>query len=90
MTLREQAARDYHVKLVGPVKRKVTREPRTGSIFDREALTIDWERPTLTCPAGNGSGNWTPPPSLAPLPACPTNSTNCRPRREPNRLPRPG
>ncbi|MGK5532082.1 IS1182 family transposase [Streptomyces sp. URMC 129] len=64
--VRDRVAREDEVALVGPVRAKPTRRPRTGATFSRDAFDIDWERQEVTCPGGKTSSQWAAPPSVAP------------------------
>lgn len=62
----DQSAREHGITLVGPVRKKRTRQSRKGNVFDRDAFTIDWERQQVVCPQGKLSREWSTPLSIAP------------------------
>ncbi|MYS19958.1 Transposase DDE domain-containing protein [Streptomyces sp. DvalAA-14] len=64
--LKQQVAREHGVGLVGPIRARSTRQSRKGTVFHREAFTIDWDAQQVTCPQGKVSRRWSTPPSLAP------------------------
>jgi hypothetical protein len=66
VALKQQVAREHGVGLVGPIRAKSTRQSRKGTVFHREAFTIDWDAQQVTCPQGKVSRRWSTPPSLAP------------------------
>ncbi|GAA2627797.1 hypothetical protein GCM10010411_76260 [Actinomadura fulvescens] len=76
--LRDRAARDHQVDLVGPVKAKATRRSRKGNVFTRDAFTIDWDHQKVTCPQGNTSPTWLTSPSLAPYVQVNFSKRDCR------------
>ncbi|WP_324197203.1 transposase [Streptomyces sp. NRRL B-1677] len=63
VALRDRAAREHQIYLVGPVRKKITRK---GNVFDRDAFNIDWEQRQVTCPQGQVSSGWSSGPSIAP------------------------
>ncbi|MGW6793653.1 IS1182 family transposase [Streptomyces chartreusis] len=66
VALKQQVARDHGVGLVGPIRARSTRQSRKGTVFSRDAFTIDWDAKEVTCPQGKASRPWTTPPSIAP------------------------
>lgn len=64
--LRRRVAADHDVRLVGPIRAKTTRKPRTGVLFDRDKFTIKWDEHMVICPDRVASGDWSAPPSRAP------------------------
>jgi hypothetical protein len=62
----DQSAREHGITLVGPVRKKRTRQSRQGNVFDRDAFTIDWERQQVVCPQGKPSREWSAPLSITP------------------------
>ncbi|MFD5505906.1 transposase [Streptomyces sp. NPDC127061] len=65
VALKQQVAREHGVGLVGPIRARTTRQSREGTVFHREAFTIDWDKKQVTCPQGKMSRRWSTPPSLA-------------------------
>ncbi|MFE7467272.1 IS1182 family transposase [Streptomyces sp. NPDC057499] len=65
VALKQQVARDHGVGLVGPIRARSTRQSRKGTVFSRDAFTIDWDTKEVTCPHGKISRPWTTPPSIA-------------------------
>ncbi|WP_329327006.1 transposase [Streptomyces mirabilis] len=66
VALKQKVAREHGVGLVGPIRARSTRQSRKGTVFHREAFTINWDAKEVTCPEGNVSRRWSTPPSLAP------------------------
>ncbi|MFK0160476.1 transposase [Streptomyces sp. NPDC090493] len=62
----DQADREHGITLVGPVRKKRTRQSRKGNVFDRDAFTIDWDRQHAVCPQGKLSRQWATPPAITP------------------------
>ncbi|MHB6904768.1 IS1182 family transposase [Streptomyces sp. DB-54] len=52
------ARRDHQVELVGPVKPISSRQQAVSGYFDNTGFTIDWDRHTVTCPAGKQNTIW--------------------------------
>ncbi|MEU5548046.1 transposase [Streptomyces sioyaensis] len=50
VALKKQVAREHGVGLVGPIRARSTRQSRKGTVFHREAFTIDWDNEQVTCP----------------------------------------
>ncbi|MCX5096873.1 hypothetical protein ACFV8Z_48740 [Streptomyces sp. NPDC059837] len=66
VALKQQVASEHGVGLVGPIRARSTRQSRKGTVFHREAFTIDWDAKQVTCPQRKVSRRWSIPPSLAP------------------------
>jgi len=54
------AARQFGVTLVTPLRTDSSRQARAGDGYDRSAFTIDYDARTATCPQGKPSTGWTP------------------------------
>lgn len=65
VALKQQVAHEHGVGLVGPIRARSTRQSRKGTVFHREAFTINWDAKEVTCPQGNVSRRWSTPPSRA-------------------------
>ncbi|MFI9588618.1 IS1182 family transposase [Streptomyces sp. NPDC052236] len=78
VALKQQVAREHGVGLVGPVRAKSTRQSRKGTVFHRDAFTIDWDAKQVTCPQGKVSRRWSAPPSLAPYINAEFSPDDCR------------
>jgi transposase len=50
----------FGVEIVGPVAEDPSWQAHTSDGFDKAAFTIDWDRQTVTCPAGKQSFSWSP------------------------------
>ena len=50
----------FGVEIVGPVAEDPSWQAHTSDGFDKTAFTIDWDRQTVTCPAGRQSFSWSP------------------------------
>ncbi|MEU9670326.1 hypothetical protein AB0E25_33090 [Streptomyces bobili] len=67
MALRRPPAVDgFELGLVGPIRARSTRQPRKGTVFHREAFSINWIAKEVTCPQDKVSRRWPTPPPLAP------------------------
>ncbi|MDQ5851535.1 MAG: transposase, partial [Chloroflexota bacterium] len=51
---------DYGVNLLGPIPSDTGWQARAGQGFDVACFGVDWERQTVTCPAGTTSTAWKP------------------------------
>ncbi|MFF5547809.1 IS1182 family transposase [Streptomyces olivaceoviridis] len=78
VALKQQVAREHGIGLVGPIRARSTRQSRKGTVFPREAFTIDWDKKTVACPQGNISRRWSTPPSLAPYVTVEFSPDDCR------------
>ena len=54
------AARQFGVTLVTPLRADSSRQARAGDGYDRSAFAIDYDARTATCPQGKPSTGWTP------------------------------
>jgi transposase len=54
------AARQFGVTLVTPLRTDSSRQARAGDGYDRSAFAIDYDARTATCPQGKPSTGWTP------------------------------
>ena len=54
------AARQFGVTLVTPLRTDSSRQARAGQGYDRSAFAIDYDARTATCPQGKPSTGWTP------------------------------
>ena len=54
------AARQFGVTLVTPLRADSSRQARAGQGYDRSAFAIDYDAGTVTCPQGKSSTGWTP------------------------------
>ena len=54
------AARQFGVTLVTPLRTDSSRQARAGQGYDRSAFAIDYDTRTATCPQGKPSTGWTP------------------------------
>ncbi|MEU9983600.1 IS1182 family transposase [Streptomyces sp. NPDC050856] len=79
VALKQQVARDHGVGLVGPIRARSTRQSRKGTVFSRDAFTIDWDAKKVTCPQGKTSRPWTTPPSIAPYFQAKFSKKDCGP-----------
>ena len=52
--------RRFGVEILGPVAGDPSWQAHTSDGFDKAAFAIDWERQTVTCPAGKRSLSWSP------------------------------
>ena len=52
--------RRFGVEILGPVAGDPSWQAHTSDGFDKAAFAIDWERQTVTCPAGKQSLSWSP------------------------------
>ena len=52
--------RKHGIEIVGPVAQDPGWQAREKSGFDKSAFTVDWEKETVTCPAGKQSISWLP------------------------------
>jgi transposase len=50
----------YGVEIVGPVAEDPSWQARSAEGFDKSQFQVDWERKTVTCPAGKQSVSWLP------------------------------
>ncbi len=50
----------FGVEIVGPVAKDPSWQAHISDGFDKTAFTIDWDRQTVTCPAGRQSFSWSP------------------------------
>jgi transposase len=50
--------REYGVTIIGPVAADPCWQAREGTGFDKSQFVVDWERQTVTCPAGKQSISW--------------------------------
>lgn len=50
---------EYHIDLLGPVRRDPSWQAKAGEGFDLTCFVIDWERQFVTCPQGHTSVGWT-------------------------------
>ncbi|WP_245771073.1 transposase [Actinacidiphila guanduensis] len=70
VALKQQVAREHGVGLVGPILARSTRQSRKGTVFHREAFTIDWDAQQVTCPrarsAAGGRHRPRSPPTSTP------------------------
>ncbi len=53
-----RAQQDYHVEVVGPVKKDVRWQANAGKGFGLSEFTVDWERQFVICPRGQMSSSW--------------------------------
>ncbi|MFE5122956.1 transposase [Streptomyces sp. NPDC056669] len=79
VVLKQQVAHEHGVGLVGPIRARSTRQSRKGTVFSRDAFTIDWDAKTVTCPQGKTSRPWTTPPSIAPYFQAKFSKKDCGP-----------
>lgn len=80
----EQAAREHHVTVSGPLKSNPTHQHRRGEGFARDDFHIDFDRQQVTCPQGQVSAGWHGPyptssPTAAPLIVARFTKSQCRP-----------
>jgi transposase len=54
--------RKHGIDIIGPVAQDPGWQARENSGFDKSAFTVDWEKETVTCPAGKQSISWLPKP----------------------------
>jgi hypothetical protein len=54
------AARQFGVTLITPLRTDSSRQARAGQGYDRTAFAIDYDARTVTCPQGKLSTGWTP------------------------------
>lgn len=52
--------REHGIEVIGPVAQDPGWQAREKSGFDKSAFTVDWEKETVTCPAGKQSISWLP------------------------------
>jgi transposase len=52
--------RDYGVTIIGPVADDPSWQARSGDGLDKAQFIVDWDRRTVTCPAGKQSISWLP------------------------------
>ncbi|AWN51494.1 IS1182 family transposase [Methylobacterium sp. 17Sr1-1] len=50
----------FAVDLIGPVRRDLRWQAKSGSGFSAEAFHVDWGQRQVTCPRGAVSASWTP------------------------------
>ncbi|MCY0931992.1 transposase [Streptomyces sp. H27-H1] len=80
----EQAAREHHVTVTGPLPANPTRQHRQGKGFARDDFHIDYDHQQVTCPQGQVSAGWHGPyptssPTAAPLIVARFTKSQCRP-----------
>jgi hypothetical protein len=75
----DEAARRHRVRLVGPVRPDNSWQRASTTAFKREDFTIDFDRRTVTCPAGRISGNWNETSARAPYTVVRFNPAHCNP-----------
>src|ERR1039457_1470154 len=51
---------EYGVRIIGPVADDPSWQARAGEGFDKSQFVVDWDRQTVTCPAGKQSLSWLP------------------------------
>ena len=54
------SAQEYGVRIIGPVADDPSWQARAGEGFDKSQFVVDWDRQTVTCPAGKQSLSWLP------------------------------
>src|SRR5450631_1501454 len=54
------SAQEYGVRIIGPVADDPSWQARTGEGSDKSQFVVDWDRQTVTCPAGKQSLSWLP------------------------------
>ncbi len=55
-----ETQRRFVVDLIGPVRRDLRWQAKSGTGFSAEAFRVDWDRQRVTCPRGVNSTGWTP------------------------------
>ncbi|MEU5548060.1 transposase [Streptomyces sioyaensis] len=56
----ERAHRVHGITMLGPVVPDHLHQAKTGSGFDKSALTVDWDNQQVTCPRDQVSRHWGP------------------------------
>jgi transposase len=51
---------DYAVTILGPMAHDASWQAKAAEGFDRASFVVDWEKQTVTCPAGKQNYSWLP------------------------------